>query len=83
MKTLDDFSQMDIRGIVLWRFKVGNSVTVTAEEIGIPRERVREIENAILNAVEKGKTARLDKDTIKAAREMLKKRKKTDAETPA
>ena len=78
IKTLDDCDIIEISGTSYWRFKRGKTIAVAADEVGLSRETVREIENAILHAVETGKTARLDTKTIEAAREMLAKRKQND-----
>lgn len=85
IKTLDDFDAEAIFDVALRRFQCGFSISNTAVTTWLTKYEVRQIENAILDAVQKGETGRLDKETVEAAKRMLKERdeKQTDAGTSA
>ena len=78
IKTLRDFAEDDIKAVERHRIWGGCTLGETAFMAHIPRERVRAIENAILNTV-RGDTAEMDmlaSGTIARATQIIQRTKR-------
>jgi len=73
---LEDFRRCEVEAVALLRFRMGLGAVAAAKHCALSRARIRQVERAILYAVRHGAAYWLGADTVKAARGMLRRKKK-------